>query len=193
MSLEEISTAAGFVKYARSFGITMSIAVFIITLVQAIVPVIPFVLICSSAGILFGFGKGIAIIWAASLTGASIAFFLSRVLGYKWSLSKDEGKVLVYLKKMNGPEGFMVVLTLRLLPYFPAPLINITAGISQMRFSTFFSASAIGKLPFIIGYTYVGNNLIIGKNYFAMLLMFVALLVIPYIIMIILKKRHREN
>lgn len=188
VSLEELSTIEGTVMYVKSFGVIMPIAFLVIILVQAIVPVIPFVLLCSAGGILFGVGKGIAIIWVGTLTGASITFFLSRTMGFRWALSKHEGKALGYLEKMNGPGGFLAVLTLRLLPYFPAPLVNITAGISQMRFASFFSASAIGKLPFIIGYTYVGNNLINSKNYALMLALFAALIIIPYLIMITVKK-----
>ncbi|MBU7005424.1 putative membrane protein YdjX (TVP38/TMEM64 family) [Peptococcaceae bacterium DYL19] len=188
VNLEEVSTIEGFVRYAKSFGVIMPIVIFEIILVQAIVPVIPFVMLCSAAGILIGVGQGIAIIWAGTLTGASITFFLSRTMGFRWALSKHEGKVPGYLEKMNGTGGFLAVLTLRLLPYFPAPIINITAGISQMRFASFFLASAIGKLPFIIGYTYVGNNLINSKNYALMMALFAALIIVPYLIMVTLKK-----
>ncbi len=188
VTLEELSTIDGFSRYARSFGVIMPVAAFLIILVQAMVPVIPFVMLCSAVGILFGVGKGIAILWVGTLTGASITFFLSRMLGYRWAVPEYEGKVTAYLDKMNGPGGFLIILTLRLLPYFPAPLVNITAGISRMKFAAFLSASAIGKLPFIIGYTYLGYNLINSKDYALMLAVFAALVIIPYLIMKIAKK-----
>lgn len=189
VSFEEISTVNGFVKYARSFGALMPIASFIIAAFQAIVPVVPFVILCIANGVMFGLAGGILLTWLGTLTGATILFFIARWLGYDWAAKRYQQTNLRRIENMNGYHGFLLVLGLRLLPYFPAPLINIMAGVSKINYWWFFSASAIGKLPFILGYTVLGYNLSHTKNYTLGILIMIALMVIPYLVVRKNKKR----
>ena len=189
VSFEEISTVNGFVKYARSFGALMPIATFIIAVLQAIVPAVPFVILCTANGVMFGLAGGILLTWLSTLTGATILFYIARRLGYDWAAKRYQQNNLKKIENMKGFQGFLLVLGLRLLPYFPAPLINIMAGVSQINFWWFFSASAIGKLPFIMGYTLLGYNLLHTKNYTLGIIIMVLLLVIPYLVVRRTKKR----
>lgn len=196
ISFNEISTVEGFVAYTRSFGPIMPVSSFVITLVQAIFPVIPFVIICSANGVLFGLVSGTLITWAGTLAGASLTFFISRRLGYEWAARRYMKTRFRKIDEMNGYKGFLVILGLRLLPYFPAPLINVSAGVSRINFFWFLLASAIGKLPFIIGYTLLGFNLLHTKNYALAATILVALLLVPYLIVRTTKRasvRRDEN
>ncbi len=160
----------------------MPLAVFAATVLQAIVPVIPFIILCSAGGLLFGLVNGIIITWVGTLTGASLAFFVSRQLGYDWAARKYSKSRLKQIDRMNGRQGFFIILALRLLPYFPAPLINISAGVSRIRYSWFLLASALGKLPFIIGYTLLGYSLLHSRNYTSVVSAALVLLIVPYLI-----------
>lgn len=189
VSIGQISTVEGFVAYARSFGPIMPAAIFFVTAVQAIVPVIPFVILCIANGILFGMLNGILITWAGTLTGASIAFYVSRKLGYEWASRSYRDTGLKNFDNIEGLRGFFVILGLRLLPYFPAPLINVSAGVSTIRFFWFLLASAIGKLPFIVGYSVLGYSLLSSKNYLLGIGLMAILIVLPFSIVFFRKKR----
>ncbi len=180
--LEEISTVAGFVRYAESFGAVMPVSAFLITVIQAVVPAVPFLIISSANGVLFGFFKGVIITWVGTLAGASLTFLASRRLGYEGVRYKNKGNILRYIEKMKGTRGFWVILALRLLPYFPAPLVNIAAGASRINYLWFLLASALGKLPFIIGYTILGYSLVHSKNYMLGLVVVTLLVIGPYLI-----------
>lgn len=189
VSFGEMSTVSGFVKYARSFGVLMPIASFVIAAFQAIVPAIPFVILCVANGVMFGIAGGIILTWLGTLTGATILFYVSRRLGYEWAEKRYHQANLNKLKNLDGYHGFLVILGLRLLPYFPASLINIMAGVSRINFWWFFFASAIGKLPFLIGYTVLGYNLLYTKNYTLGVIVMIALIAIPYLIVRTTRKR----
>lgn len=189
VSFEEISTVNGFVKYGRSFGALMPIAAFMIAALQAIVPAVPFVILCTANGVMFGLAGGILLTWLGTLTGATILFYIARRLGYAWAAKRYQQNNLKKIKNMNGYHGFLLILGLRLLPYFPASLINVMAGVSEINYWWFFSASAIGKLPFIIGYTVLGYNLLHTKNYTLGIIIMVMLLVIPYLVVRRTKRR----
>lgn len=189
VSFREIATIEGFVSYARSFGSVMPLAAFLITMLQAVVPAVPFVILCSANGILLGLANGVILTWVGTLTGASLAFWGARSLGYEWAARRYGRAGLQKVDQLNGFRGFMIILALRLLPYFPAPLINISAGVSRINFLWFLLASAIGKLPFIIGYTLMGYSLLHAKNYALGISIMVVLIVIPYVIV---KKTGRK-
>jgi len=189
ITIREISSVEGLVAYAKSFGHIMPLAVFIITVIQAIVPVIPFVILCSADGILFGLTNGILLTWVGTLAGASIMFFAARKMGYAWAAEKHSNKKLKEIDQLQGFRGFWIILALRLLPYFPAPIINISAGVSRINYLWFLLASAVGKLPFIIGYTLLGYTLIHSKNYTLGAALMAALIIIPYLVM--RRKRKR--
>lgn len=189
VSFWKISTVEGFVSYARSFGPVMAAVIFFVTTIQAIVPVVPFVILCIANGILFGIFKGTLLTWAGTLMGASITFFISRRLGYEWANNAYQDDRLKCFDKIEGYRGFFVVLGLRLLPYFPAPLINISAGVSRIKFFWFFLASAIGKLPFILGYAILGFSVLSSKNYILGIGLMALLIVLPFTIVCLTRKR----
>lgn len=189
ISFAEISTVDGFIRYARSFGVLVPIVSFIIAAFQAVVPVIPFVILCIANGVMFGITGGILLTWAATLTGATILFWVSRLLGYDWAARHYQKTNLKKIDKMNGFPGFLLILGLRLLPYFPAPLVNIMAGVSKINYWWFFLASAIGKTPFIVGYTVLGFSLIHSKNYTLGIIVMLTFMVIPYFIVRITRKK----
>lgn len=189
ISLRQLTTVEGLVSYARSFGAIMPLAVFFVTVVQAIVPVIPFIILCSANSLLFGITEGTLLTWAATLVGASITFYTSRSMGYEWASRKYNKINADLIDNLNGYKGFLMILSLRLLPYVPAPLINVSAGVSGIKFSWFLLASAIGKLPFIVGYGLLGYSLTQSKNYTIGLALMAALIIVPYLIARYRKKR----
>ncbi len=164
VSVHEISTVEGFVQYASSFGPVMPLFVFVLTTTQAVFPAFPFIMLCIANGLLLGFSKGVLLTWAGSLLGASTAFYISRRFGYHWAAGRYGQTRLALVMQMTGYQGFLLILALRLLPCVPAPLINISAGISKINFGWFLLASALGKIPFIAGYTLLGYSLLRGKN-----------------------------
>lgn len=189
VSWGQISTVEGFTSYARSFGQVITGVIFFITTIQAIIPVIPFVILCIANGILFGIFKGTLLTLAGTMAGASITFFVSRRLGHQWVDRFYQDNSLRYFDKIEGFRGFFVVLGMRLLPYFPAPLINISAGVSRIRFFWFFLASAIGKLPFILGYGILGYSVLSSKNYMLGIGLMALLIVLPFTVVFLTRKR----
>lgn len=189
VSFEEISTVEGIIKYTRAFGVLMPIASFTIGAFQAMFPAIPFFILCIANGIMFDMAGGILLTWASTLTGATILFHISRRLGYDWAANRYKQAFKNKLENMNGYRGFLILLGLRLMPYFPAPLVNIMAGVSKINYWWFFFASAIGKLPLILGYTILGTSLLHTKNYTLGVILLIVLIALPYLIVRKTRKR----
>lgn len=111
-----------------------------------------------AGGFLFGLPFGLIYVNLGATTGAVLAFIFARYMLGDSLQNKYEDK----LKKFNDEleaNGKYYMLTLRLIPVFPFFLINLFAGLTNLKLFTFFWTTAIGILPGSLAYTYAGRSL----------------------------------
>jgi uncharacterized membrane protein YdjX (TVP38/TMEM64 family) len=86
-------------------------------------------------------------------------FFLSRYGFRDYAQSKlmNYPKVQDYENFLNR-NSFVAILTCRLIPIIPAPVVNIICGLSNVNWLIFFTASTIGKIPNILILSYAGAS-----------------------------------
>src|SRR3989440_7682801 len=121
--------------------------------------VLPGSLITLAAGSLFGVVIGTAVVSLASVTGASLAFWLGRTLarGLVEKPLADNPRFRA-LDQAVAAGGFKIVLLTRLSPLFPFTLLNYAFGLTKVRFRDFVLASWIGMLPGTVMYVYLGST-----------------------------------
>lgn len=90
------------------------------------------------------------------MIGSAIAFFIARFIAADW-LERKIGGRLKRLKEGVEEEGWRFVAFLRLVPVFPAIVLNYALGLTRIKFSHYFIASYICKLPSVAAYAYVGH------------------------------------
>jgi uncharacterized membrane protein YdjX (TVP38/TMEM64 family) len=110
------------------------------------------------AGALFGLWPGVILTSVASTIGSTLCFLLSRYL------FKDyvQGKYQKYLGTINQgikEEGLFYLLFLRLSPIFPFFVINLTFGLTHMKWTNFYWISQLGMLPATILFVNAGVQL----------------------------------
>ena len=110
------------------------------------------------AGALFGLLPGVILTSFASTIGSTLCFLLSRYL------FKDlfQGKYKKYLSKVNQgikEEGLLYLFFLRLSPIFPFFIINLTFGLTNMKWINFYWISQLGMLPATILFVNAGKQL----------------------------------
>ncbi len=110
------------------------------------------------AGALFGLLPGVILTSFASTIGSTLCFLISRYL------FKDlvQGRFKKYLGKVNQgikEEGLLYLLFLRLSPIFPFFVINLTFGLTQMKWTNFYWISQLGMLPATVLFVNAGNHL----------------------------------
>ena len=121
--------------------------------------VLPGSLITLAAGSLFGVVVGTAVVSLASVTGASLAFWLGRTLARGLIEKRLAGNNRFRaLDQAVAVGGFKIVLLTRLSPLFPFTLINYAFGLTQVRFRDYVLASWIGMLPGTVMYVYLGST-----------------------------------
>ena len=110
------------------------------------------------AGALFGLLPGVILTSFASTIGSTLCFLLSRYL------FKDlfQAKYKKYLSKVNQgikEEGLLYLFFLRLSPIFPFFIINLTFGLTNMKWTNFYWISQLGMLPATILFVNAGKQL----------------------------------
>jgi uncharacterized membrane protein YdjX (TVP38/TMEM64 family) len=117
------------------------------------------------AGFFFGLWWGFFIALVGNVTGAAIAFFISRRIGRLWLERKlANNSTLVALEPAINREGWKIILLSQLHPLFPTSLLNYLYGLTRIRFRTCMLWIAIGQAPGLFLYSYLGTLGQLGLN-----------------------------
>jgi uncharacterized membrane protein YdjX (TVP38/TMEM64 family) len=118
---------------------------------------LPIILLLALGGALFGVWFGLLLCGIGEIIGATIGFFFARYYGREFFNTKKILLLRIIDKKVET-HGFLSIFVLRLLPIVPFDLINFTAGISHIRFSSYFYATAISIWPDCLFYVLLGSS-----------------------------------
>lgn len=153
-------------------------------ILQVFVCIIPGQPIQFAASYMFGIVGGYLISVTGAAIGATITFYLSRLLGKDAVCTLfDEEKIENYRRKLNSGKGLMAVFLIYLIPGIPKDLTAYAAGISDIRFIPFLVLSTIGRTPGMLGSILIGYFFNRG-NYYAIAVLAVitaAMLIVFYI------------
>ena len=111
-----------------------------------------------AAGALFGVVEGVALVSFASAMGASLAFLVAR-FALRDGLRRRYRERLQKIDAGIARDGWLYLLTLRLVPAFPFFLVNLLAGLTALPLRTFYWVSQLGMLPATVVYVYAGTQL----------------------------------
>ena len=137
---------------------------------------IPLILVITINIALFGFWKGYFYSCFCSVIG-STAIFLS--IRYLFPTLFSSTKLQKYEQKVEK-NGFLFVLSGRILPFLPTNLINIISGLSSMKLSHFIFATTLGNMiyGFVLASVSLGMLTISNHNNLLFLLIIGILLII---------------
>lgn len=129
-----------------AIGISLAVSVLI-----AVLGVIPSVFITAANIAFFGFWNGTLVSFLGEALGAAVAFVLYRT-GFK-KLSQpqlDRHPRVRRLVEAEGREAFLLIVSLRLIPFVPSGLVTFVAAIGRVSLLTFVLASSLGKAPALL-------------------------------------------
>lgn len=144
------------INYIRAFGILAPLVAFFLFMVQAALPVFPYVILAVAGGLLFGFKLGFLLSWLGALAGACLAYWICKLIAGDWASRKIKERLGYDLKKIDAEMAFWTIVLARVVPVVPTPIINVAAALGGVSFWNFFFSSAIGKIPSAVIYTGLG-------------------------------------
>ena len=164
----------------QNLAIVISIC---ISIIIAIMGVVPSVFITAANILFFGFWNGLFISFLGEAIGAAIAFLLYRK-GFKKTVEKrlDKYPKVKRLIHAQDKEAFFLVLALRLIPFVPSGLITFAAAVGKISFLIFIIASSLGKLPALLIEAYAVNAVTVFGWQGKLILVLAAVLILYWVI-----------
>lgn len=156
MEFTELTNVNEVIAYVKTFGVMAPMVAFGLFVVQAALPVFPYVILAAAGGILFGFKMGFLLSWSGALVGATLAYWVCRLLAAEWAERKLRQRFGYDVNRTNGWVAFWGIVVARIVPVIPTPIINAVAAVGGVSFWNFFFSSAIGKIPSAVLYTGLG-------------------------------------
>jgi uncharacterized membrane protein YdjX (TVP38/TMEM64 family) len=147
-SLDEIRTAVADLGWVG--GVVFTLLYAAITLTPA-----PKNVLSVAAGLVFGFGLALALVYAGALLGAAAAFALGRWLG-RDAVERFTGSRVARLDDLVRRRGLAAVIGVRLIPVIPFTAINYGAGLTAVRRRDYALGTALGIIPGTIAYVALG-------------------------------------
>lgn len=148
------------VSSLSSFGI---LGGFLLILLESIIPALPLAVFIGLNNLAFGSVLGFIISYVGTLTGSILSFWLFRKVirtkFNKYFKEDSKNKINKLITKFTRIKLSTLVIMIAI-PFTPAFLINIAAGLSGIKFNKFLIALLIGKLSIIYFWGYIGTTLL---------------------------------
>ncbi len=159
-------TIPHFIRQTGVFGIFIS---YFLVLLQTVIPFIPFAMLAGFNTTVHGYWVGFLCTWAGAFSGSVILYYVSsnvlhRYLS-KW-LTRWLKKHPVWatrrqaLGQRRGWSIFVPLLLLRIQPWLPASIIDITAGLSKVNWGPYLAATILAQGSMVALESYVGHRVL---------------------------------
>lgn len=157
---------------------------------ESIIPALPLGLFITVLCVNYGYVIGFLISWIFTIIGCMISYYLFQtifkgIVDRKLRKYEFANKLLTMIDKMT----FSNLVLLISLPITPAFLVNIVAGVSNMKVNKFLPALMIGKISLVAFWGYVGTSLIEGLKNPMILIKVGIIIIIMFIISKIINKK----
>ena len=143
-----------------------SVAIYLAAQVtQIIVCVLPGQVFQIAAGAVFGFLPGLLLSVIGAVCGASMTYFLARLLGQDAvHMFFGEEKTQRYVAFLNSERAYILIFLIYLIPGLPKDLVCYAAGISEVKFRAFLILSTVGRIPAMCGSLLFGHMFMEGNE-----------------------------
>ncbi|NLC47991.1 MAG: TVP38/TMEM64 family protein [Tenericutes bacterium] len=177
------------VDFIETSGYLGSLLACLLITVESIVPILPLILFVTINFLIYGKILGFILSWIFTVLGCCISFYIFKYgFGDKFdNLTANKEKINKYKKSFKNI-SFINLTILIAIPYTPAFIVNIAAGLTKMEFKKYFFALLIGKISLIYYMGYVGTSLIDSVHNPVILFKIAFLLLFTYIISTIINK-----
>lgn len=162
----------------------------ILIFIESILPILPLCVFITVNFLAFGNILGTIISWIFTVLGCLFSFYLFRNKIKNWfdgKIEKNEQfkKVMKMIDKIKLEQLAVIIAV----PFTPAFMINIAAGLSKIPTKKFVTALLIGKLFMVLFWGFVGTTLVQSLTNPVAFIKVVVLLLIAYIISKVVSKK----
>jgi len=119
---------------------------------------IPVTLMIIATVVVFGTWQGLLYALAGPWVSAMVLFAIGRWMGRE-TLRRFAGSLLNRLSRKLSEKGLLTVITFRIVPVAPFSVINLIAGVSEIRWRDYALGTLIGMLPGVVAVVLLADRI----------------------------------
>ena len=161
---------------------------------ESIIPPLPLFVFITINFIAFGYVLGFIISWVCTIIGCIISYYLVKKFLRNFVVKKIKNVDLL-TRCMNYIENLSLtkITVILSIPFTPAFMMNIAAGLVNMNFKKFFIAILISKVFLVYFWGFIGTSLVESFQHPESLITVVIMMLIAYGISLVIKKVFKIN
>lgn len=177
-----------------SLGVFAPFLACLLIIIESIVPVLPLCVFITINFYFFGKFVGFLLSWIFTCIGCYLSYTLVRkgIKTIALDTAQKSGLLQKTIKVIKNMDITNLILVIAI-PFTPAFLINIAAGLSKMDKKKFIISILIGKIFMVYFWGFIGVSLIESLKNPLIIIKVVILLIFAYILSIIAKKILKIN
>ena len=158
-------------------------------ILESIIPPLPLFVFITINFVAFGKVLGFIISWICTCIGCILSYYLVKKLFRNWIVNKIKD-VNLLTKCMNYVENLSLtqVIVILSIPFTPAFMVNIAAGLCNMNFKKYMIAILISKIFLVYFWGVVGTGLLESLHNPSSIITVVVMMIVAYVFSIIIKK-----
>ena len=181
--------------YTFIMGVIDSLGVYgpllgcVFIVLESIIPPLPLFVFITINFVAFGSVIGFIISWICTCIGCILSYWLVKKIFGNWVVNKVKDVELLS-KCMNYVENLSLtqVIVILSIPFTPAFMVNIAAGLCNMNFKKFLISILVGKIFLVYFWGVVGTGLLESLHNPRSIITVIVMVVIAYLVSIIIKK-----
>lgn len=160
----------------------------LLVILESIIPVLPLAVFIALNMITFGSVFGFIISWISTIIGCMLSFYITRKLRNKYEEKYKNNDVVNKFKRYISKLSYSHLVIILSVPFTPAFLVNIGAGLSDIDSKRYFAALFVGKLPMIYFWGFIGKSLLESISDPYTIFQIVTLVIIAYLVSKVVNK-----
>lgn len=164
---------------------------FLLIVLESIIPALPLSVFIGLNIITFGKILGYVISYFGTIVGCMLSFITFRYIlkNYLYKIFKEKTRIKIeeLMKKMTNID-FNTLVVIIAIPFTPAFLVNIAAGLSNIPIKKYIFALLIGKPFMIYFWGYIGANLLESLKNPIILVKIIVIVLLAYLISKVVEK-----
>lgn len=175
-----------FIENSGAYGVVFSCC---FIFVESIIPILPLSVFITINFMVLGPLLGFIISWVFTILGCIMSYTIFRKgLGNKFDNLTSNKELLKKYKHIFRDISTTKLLLIIAMPFTPAFVVNIVAGLTKMDFKKYLTALIIGKLAMVYFWGFVGISFVECINNPIILLRIVLIMAFTYLIYVVLRK-----
>ena len=147
-----------FIENSGFFGVLIAC---ILILFESMIPILPLLVFITINFLVLGKVLGFIVSWVFTILGCIISYYIfKKGFGNKFDrLIEDKEKLKKYTNVFKNISIGKLVLIISM-PFTPAFMVNIVAGLIKMDFKKYFIALLFGKIALVYFWGFIGTSFI---------------------------------